>query len=190
MVTSRALYLAFLGLLAVERIAELVLSKVNRRIAFQNGAFEVGQAHYRVMAAMHSLFFVSCAAEVLVFDRAFPGALGFAALGFALLAQALRYSAVFALGRRWNVRIIVWPLAPPVTRGPYRFVRHPNYAAVVIELASIPLIHGAFLTAVAFSIGNAAILATRIREEERALGARYADEFRNRPRMIPRLFGG
>jgi methyltransferase len=142
------------------------------------------------MAAMHAAFFVSCAAEVLVYHRPFPGVLGFAALVLVVLAQVLRYSAVRALGKRWNVRIIVWPLVPPVTSGPYRFVRHPNYVAVVIELACVPLVHGALFTAAVFSICNAAVIAVRIRDEERALGPGYAQAFRGRPRMIPRAFGG
>jgi methyltransferase len=186
MVTSQALYLGFLALLGAERGVELGISRANGRAAFENGAFEVGQRHYRWMAAMHLAFFASCAAEVVLLDRPFPGAVGFVALGLALLAQVLRYAAVRALGKRWNVRIIVWPLAAPVTTGPYRFVRHPNYVAVAVELACVPLVHGAFVTAVVFSICNAAVLAVRIREEERAL----ADAFRDRPRMIPRLFGG
>jgi methyltransferase len=179
-----------LALLAAERGVELAISRRNVRAAFAAGAYEMGRRHYRVMAAMHTLFLVSCAVEVSLFARPFPGAVGFVALGFALAAQALRYAAVSALGRRWNVRIIVWPLAPPVTRGPYRFVRHPNYAAVVVELACVPLVHGAFLTAAVFSIANAALLTVRIREEERALGVTYSEAFRDRPRMIPRLFGG
>ena len=190
MVTSQALYLGLLALVAAERGVELVLSRANRRAAFASGAFEVGERHYRWMAAMHVAFFASCAAEVLLLDCPFPGALGFAALVLALLAQVLRYAAVRALGPKWNVRIIVWPLAPPVTSGPYRFVRHPNYVAVAVEFVCIPLVHGAFVTAVVFSICNAAVLAVRIREEELALGARYAEAFRDCPRMIPRLFGG
>jgi len=190
MVTSQALYLGFLGLLGVERGAELLISRANGRAAFAKGAYEVGQRHYRWMAALHVAFFFSCAAEVLLLDRSFPGALGFVALGLVVCAQTLRYAAVRALGQKWNVRIIVWPLAPPVTSGPYRFVRHPNYVAVAIELACVPLVHGAVLTAVAFSICNAVVLAIRIAEEERALGPGYAQAFRDRPRMIPRLFRG
>ena len=187
---SQGFYFLFLGLLGVERGVELAISRRNARAASQAGAFEVGQGQYRVMAAMHALFFASCAAEVGLLDRPFPGAIGFVALGLVVVAQALRYAAVLALGKMWNVRIIVWPLAPPVTRGLYRFVRHPNYVAVAIEVACVPLVHGAFLTAVVFSIANAAVLTVRIREEERALGASYAEAFRDRPRMIPRLFGG
>jgi methyltransferase len=190
MVTSQALYLGFLGILGAERGVELVISRANARVALASGAFEVGERHYRWMAAMHTAFFFACAAEVLLLDRAFPGVLGFAALGLVLAAQVLRYAAVCALGKRWNVRIIVWPLAAPVTKGPYRFVRHPNYVAVAVELACVPLVHGAVLTAIVFSIANAVVLAIRIGEEERALGAEYAEAFRDRPRMIPRLFRG
>jgi methyltransferase len=190
MVTSQALYFGFLGLLVFERFVELGISKIHARAAFERGAFEVGQGAFRVMAALHVAFFVSCVAEVLFLSRPFPGALGFAALGVALLAQALRYSAVAALGQRWNVRIIVWPNSAPVTGGPYRFVRHPNYVAVVLEIFFVPLVHGAFLTAAIFSICNAFVLAVRIRDEERALGEPYAEAFRDRPRLVPRFFRG
>jgi methyltransferase len=190
MVISQALYLVFLALVACERGAELVISRAHARVAFANGAYEVGRGHYRLMASVHTLFFASCAAEVLLLDRSFPGALGFVALAAALLAQGLRYSAVSALGQRWNVRIIVWPNAAPVTSGPYRFIRHPNYLAVCIELFFIPLIHGAVITAWVFTALNAGILAVRIGEEERALGNAYREVFRGRPRFLPRVFGG
>jgi methyltransferase len=190
MVTSQVLFLGFLGLLAVERGAELAISRANARAAFKRGGFEVGRVHYRLMAVLHTMFFFACAEEVLFLERPFPGVLGFVALGFALLAQGLRYSAVLALGQRWNVRIIVWPDTPPVTRGPYRWVRHPNYVAVAVEIACVPLIHGAFVTAAVFSVANGLLLAVRIAEEERALGTSYAEAFRDRPRLIPRLFGG
>jgi methyltransferase len=190
MVTSQALYLGFLGALVVERGIEVGISKANARAAFSMGAHEVGRAHYPPMVAMHALFFIACATEVLALDRPFPGALGFVALAFVILAQALRYAAVITLGRQWNVRIIVWPDEEPVTKGPYRFVRHPNYVAVVVELLCVPLVHGAFVTACVFTVSNALFLTVRIREEERALGMRYAEVFRGRPRLIPRVFGG
>jgi methyltransferase len=190
MVVSEIFYLGFLGALAAERVVELAISRTNAARAFASGGFEVGQRHYRVMAALHTTFFAACAGEVLLLKRPFPGAVGFVALGAAFLAQALRYAAIWTLGERWNVRIIVWPSVAPVTKGPYRFVRHPNYLAVVVELMAVPLVHGAFLTAILFSLCNAAVLAVRIREEERALGPSYADAFRERPRFFPRPFGG
>jgi methyltransferase len=185
MVTSRTAYLALMVLLAVERLVELGVSRRNARRALERGAVEVGQRHFRVMASMHALFLVACPVEVFALGRAFPGALGWACLGGVALAQGLRYWAIFALGARWNVRILVLPNAPPITRGPYRFVRHPNYVAVVLEILLVPLVHGAWLTAAVFSAANAVVLRVRIRAEEAALGPGYAAAFASRPRFIP-----
>lgn len=182
---SAQAYLGLLGLLALERFGELALSARNARRAFARGGREVGQAHYRVMATLHTVFFFSCAAEVLLLRRPFSLPLGATALAVAVLAQGLRYWAIFTLGDRWNVRIIFVPDAAPVTRGPYRFVRHPNYLAVILELAFVPLVHGAYLTAIAFSVANAALLTVRIRAEEAALGAPYQAAFAERPRFLP-----
>jgi len=178
-------YLAFLVLLAIERLFELWLSRRNARLAFARGAVELGRAHFPAMALLHTLFLFSCAAEVLLLQRAFPGILGFFALGAALFSQALRYWAIATLGPRWNVRVLVVPGEEPVTGGPYRFLRHPNYLAVIAELLSVPLIHGAFLTAIIFSTLNAILLTVRIRAEERALGEPYARAFAGRPRFLP-----
>lgn len=185
MPTSAVLYLIFLGLLGTERLFELALSRRNARRAFERGGREVGQAHYRVMAALHTLFLVSCAAEVVLLGRPFHPAVGLPALVLAVCAQALRYWAIHTLGDRWNVRIIFVPGAAPVTSGPYRYVRHPNYVAVILELAMVPLIHGAYLTAALFSAANAALLYVRIRAEEAALGQAYQDAFAGRPRFVP-----
>ena len=187
MVTPLDGYLGFLGLLAAERLVELVLSKRNAARALARGGVETGKGHYRVMVVFHSLFLAACAVEVLGLGRSFPGALGFIALGVALVAQGLRYWAIASLGERWNTRIIVVPGLPPVTRGPYRYLRHPNYVAVVLELAAVPLIHGAWVTALAFSLGNAVLLLVRIRAEEAALGTAYAETFAGRPRFIPEV---
>jgi methyltransferase len=187
MVSSTSLYLGFLGLLVAERLVELVLSRRNAARAFARGGVEVGRRHYRVMVVFHSLFLGACAAEVLALARPFPGAPGAVALGVALLSQGLRYWAIASLGERWNTRIIVVPGLPPVTRGPYRFLRHPNYVAVVLELAAVPLLHGAWVTAVLFSLGNAWLLRVRIRSEEAALGAAYARAFARTPRFIPEV---
>jgi methyltransferase len=183
-VTTRA-YLAFLVLLALERVLELWISRRNARASFARGGVEVGRGHYRVMAALHTAFLLSCAVEVVGLGRPFPGAPGWAALAGALAAQGLRYWAIATLGERWNTRVIVVPSEPPVVSGPYRWVRHPNYIAVIAEIALVPLVHGAWLTALAFSIANAALLTVRIRAEERALGGAYAVAFAGRPRFIP-----
>ncbi len=188
MVTStHAVFLGYMALLIAERLVELVLSRRNADWAFARGGVETGQRHYRFMVVFHTLFLAACVAEVFLLDRPFPGAWGWAALGGAVVAQGLRYWAIATLGPRWNSRIIVVPGLPPVTGGPYRFLRHPNYVAVVLELACVPLIHGGWWTALFFSAGNAALLYVRIRAEEAALGDAYAREFAQRPRFIPEV---
>lgn len=185
MMSSVSLYLTFIGLLVVERLFELVLSTRNARRMMALGGKELGQRHFKVMTVLHTAFLVSCVAEVLWLHRPFPGTLGWAALAIAVLAQGLRYWAIFTLGDRWNTRIIFLPGAEPVTSGPYRFMRHPNYLAVILELFAVPLIHGGYLTSLVFTLANAAMLLVRIRAEEAALGAEYARAFSGRRRFIP-----
>jgi len=157
-------YLVFLALFGAERVAELVLSRRNARIALSRSGVESGAAHFRWMAAVHALFLPACAAEVLLLHRPFPGALGWACAAAAVCAQILRWWAVHSLGWRWNVRVIVVPGEPPVRRGPYRFLRHPNYLAVAVEMLCVPLAHGAFLC---------------------ALGPSWEREFSGVPRFVP-----
>jgi methyltransferase len=179
------LFTGLLGALALERLFELLLSRRNAARAFAQGAQEYGVGHYRAMTALHTAFLISCAAEPWLFARPFPGALGLAALGGAAVAQGLRYWAIVTLGERWNTRVIVIPGAEPVTAGPYRWLKHPNYVAVVLELLCVPLIHGAWVTALAFSLANAALLTVRIRAEEAALGAAWQRAFAGKGRFVP-----
>ncbi len=162
-------YLVLIAAVACERLFELALSRRHARAAFARGGVEFGAGHFRVMSIMHTAFLVACALEVVLLERAFLPWLGWPALGLVAGAQALRYWAIVALADRWNVRVIVVPGEPAVRRGPYRFLRHPNYLAVVIEMAALPLVHGAYLTAIAFSVANAVVLGVRIRCEEQAL---------------------
>lgn len=182
--TSTA-YLALLGCVALERLAELRISRRNRAIALEQGGREFGATSFRVMAAVHAFFLVACGAEVLLLHRAFDARIGVPALALALCAQALRWWAIAALGPRWNVRVIVVPGLAPVTTGPYRWLRHPNYLAVIMEVAALPLIHAAWLTAVVFSALNAGLLTARIRTEEAAMGDAYAAAFAHTPRLVP-----
>lgn len=89
------------------------------------------------------------------------------------------------LGERWNTRIIVMPDAAPVTRGLYRWIRHPNYVAVMIEIAALPMIRGSWITAAVFTLANALMLAVRIPAEERALGAGYSEALGSVGRFFP-----
>ena len=190
MVTSVQLYLGLLVLVALERGVELLLSARNARLARARGGVESGRGHYPVMAVFHGAFLLACALEVVLLRRPFPGAVGWLALAVVLGAQVLRYWAIATLGWRWNTRIVVVPGSAPVTGGPYRFVRHPNYVAVIAEMVALPLVHGAWLTAVAFTLGNAWLLRVRIRAEERALGEPWQHAFAGRPRFVPGGNGG
>jgi len=167
-----ALLHAYLLLLLAERGVELVLSTRNTRRALAVGGVEAGRGHYPAMVVFHVAFPVCCALEPLLWPRDWPLAAALAAMAVALLAMALRWWAVAALGDRWSTRIVVRPGLPLVSGGPYRFLRHPNYLAVVLELVAVPLIGGALVTAAVASLGNVLLLAVRIRAEEVALGLR------------------
>ncbi|HET9554924.1 MAG TPA: isoprenylcysteine carboxylmethyltransferase family protein [Anaeromyxobacteraceae bacterium] len=185
MATPTALLHGYLALLAVERLAELLVTRRNARRAFAEGGVEVGQGHYGVMVVAQVAFLAGSAVEPLLLPRAWPLAAALASLALALAAQALRWWAVATLGPRWSTRIIVLPGAPPVTGGPYRFLRHPNYLAVVVEMAAVPLIGGAVVTALLASLVDAALLAVRIPAEERALGGAWREAFAGRRRLLP-----
>ena len=175
----------YLALLVVERVIELVLSSRNARRGLAAGAVESGRGHYPTMVLFHAAFFVAAAVEPVFAPRPWPLGSSLAALGVALAAQGLRWWAVATLGHRWTTRIVVHPGAPPVTTGPYRFLRHPNYVAVALELAAVPLIGGAVVTAMIATVGNALLLAVRIPAEERALGATWKRSFESRRRFFP-----
>ncbi|HJU97321.1 MAG TPA: isoprenylcysteine carboxyl methyltransferase family protein [Jiangellaceae bacterium] len=162
-------YVLLVVAVGVERLAELVVSTRNARWAFAQGGVEFGHGHYPVMAAMHTALLVACIAEVAVADRPFLPWLGWPMLALVAASQALRWWCVATLGRQWNTRVIVVPGLPLVSAGPYRWLRHPNYVAVVVEVAALPLVHSAWVTAVVFTAANAAVLAVRIPVEERAL---------------------
>ncbi|HEX5065370.1 MAG TPA: isoprenylcysteine carboxylmethyltransferase family protein [Myxococcota bacterium] len=180
-------YLVLLGLLAAERIYELRLSRRNAERALARGGIEVGQAHFRWMRVLHTAFFVSCALEVVLLRREIDLRLAIPMFALALAAQGLRYWAIATLGERWNVRVIVVPGQPVETGGPYRWLRHPNYLAVVIEGFAVPLMGGAWLSAIAFTVLNAWLLRVRIRAEEDALAQHCEFERRlgDRPRLVP-----
>lgn len=164
-------YLVLLGATALERLAELVVSTRNARWSFARGGTEHGRGHFPPMVALHAGLLVACAVEVLVADRPFVPVLGWTALALTLASQALRWWCITTLGPRWNTRVIVVPGLPLVSGGPYRWLRHPNYVAVVVEGLALPLVHTAWVTALVFTALNAVLLlGFRIPSEERALG--------------------
>ncbi len=153
------------GLVSLQRLLELRLSRRHERLLRTRGAVERGRGHYPPMVALHVLWLLSTLVEgILRGPELWP-----VPLALFLLVQPLRYWAIFTLGEYWNTRILVVPGAKLVSRGPYRYLKHPNYVVVVVEVLTLPLIFGAWITALVFSVLNAALLFVRIREENRAL---------------------
>ncbi len=162
-------YAALLAAVALERVLELVVSRRHERAMLARGGTEYGAGHYPFMVVLHTGLLIGCAVEVLATNRPFEPALGWSMLVLVAAAQVLRWWCVGALGEQWSTRVIVSRQVPLVARGPYRFIRHPNYVAVVAEGAALPLVHSAWVTAACFTVLNAALLTVRIRVENAAL---------------------
>lgn len=154
-----------LGAITLQRVGELAISRANTRRLLARGAVEVAPRHYPLIITVHTAWLLS----LWVFGRDQP--VDIVALAGYLILQCLRFWVIWTLGSRWTTRIIVLPEQPLVSAGPYRFLSHPNYAVVAGEIAVLPLVLGLPLLAVVFSVLNAAVLAIRIRAENRALAA-------------------
>lgn len=162
-------YPLLVAAVAAERVVELVVARRNLAWSRAQGGIEFGFGHYPVMVLLHTGLLVGCVAEVMLLNRPFLPWLGWPMLAILVAAQALRWWCVTTLGHRWNTRVIVIPGAPRVKAGPYRLFSHPNYVAVVAEGIALPLVHTAWITAVAFTVLNALLLTARIRTENAAL---------------------
>jgi methyltransferase len=168
---SQALFTALVLAVGLERLAELVVSRRNAAWSVARGGVESGRGHYPAMVVLHTGLLVGALVEVWVADPPFLPWLGWPALALVLASQGLRWWCISTLGPRWNTRVIVVPGLPLVTSGPYRWFSHPNYVAVVVEGVALPLVHTAWVTAVVFTVLNAALLTVRLRVENRALAA-------------------
>ena len=168
-------YTALVVATGLERIAELVVSSRNARWSFARGGVEYGRRHFPPMVALHTGLLLACLAEVWLLGRPFLPWLGWPMLALVVASQALRWWCIATLGQRWNTRVIVVPGLPLVARGPYRWLHHPNYVAVVVEGFALPLVHTAWITAIAFTVLNAVLLlGFRIPCENRALAGSEA----------------
>jgi len=163
-------YTLFILVIGLERLVELAVSRRNAEWSLARGGREFGRGHYPVMTTMHGLLLVSCVVEVWALHRPFIPWLGWPMLAVVAGSTVVRWWCAAVLGKHWNPRVIVIPGAALVCRGPYRWMHHPNYTAVVAEVAALPLMHSAWVTAIVFSAANALVLDTRIRIENRALG--------------------
>ncbi len=164
-------YILLIAAVAAERVVELVVSTRNLAWSRARGGVEFGVRHYPTMVALHTGLLVGCLVEAIALHRPFLPALGWPTLALVVGAQVLRWRCIATLGPQWNTRVLVIPDAPRVTGGPYRYFSHPNYVAVVAEGVALPLVHTAWITALVFTVLNAALLRTRIGVENSALSS-------------------
>lgn len=169
MSTSLVLFALFILAVALERLAELVVSARNASRALAYGGREFGRAHYPAMVVLHAGLLAGALVEAIVLHRPYQPVLGVMMVALVVASQGLRWWCIATLGPQWNTRVIVVPGAGRVRSGPYRFLAHPNYVAVVVEGVALPLVHSAWLTAAVFTVANAVLLAVRIRTENGAL---------------------
>ncbi len=162
-------YVVLVLLVVAVRLAELAVAQRHLAWARARGGVEHGAGHYPVMVLLHTAFLVGCLVEVPLADRPFLPWLGWPMLAVLVAAHALRWWCIRSLGNQWNTRVVVVPGLPLVSRGPYRWLRHPNYVAVVAEGVALPLVHTAWVTALAFTVLNALLLRVRLRVENAAL---------------------
>ena len=162
-------YVLLVAAVGVERLVELVVAQRNLAWSRMRGGVEFGAGHYPVMVVLHTGLLFGALAEVYLLHRPFLPWLGWPMLAIVVAAQALRWWCITTLGRQWNTRVVVVPGAPRVAGGPYRLIPHPNYVAVIAEGVALPLVHTAWITALVFTVLNAALLSTRITTENNAL---------------------
>ncbi len=183
-------FLALLLAVGMLRLVELRISKRHQREMAVRGAAKVDEPKFRWMVLLHTAVLLGAAVEVVLLKR--PFLLGLAAPMFAvfLAANAVRWWVIRSLGEHWNVQVVDSTRLGVVTSGPFRYVRHPNYAAVFAEMLALPLIHTAWITALTGAIAHIGVLAQRLSTEERVLFANpdYRAAMTGKPRFLPGLF--
>lgn len=163
-------FLIFIIFVITQRLAELVIAKRNEKRLFSLGAVEYDKAGYKVIVLMHTLFFISLISEYYLLQNGEGlSAFWLPLFLFFIFTQFIRYWALASLGKYWNTRIIIFAGSPRIRKGPYKYLDHPNYAAVITELLVIPLMFDCYITAIVFSAANLFVLKRRIRIENQAL---------------------
>jgi methyltransferase len=184
---KRLLFAGFVAALGLQRLFELRLSRRNEWRMRQRGGREHTPETYRWIVTLHAAWFAAMLLEVFAGKRKFRPRLAASAFGVFAAGQALRLTAIRTLGWRWSTRVMTvpGPEGAPVQHGIYRYIRHPNYLGVELEVLAVPLVHSAYLTSAVFGVANALLLRDRIRREEQALDTygrdnRYREVFENR----------
>jgi methyltransferase len=185
--------IAFLGLLvavALLRIVELQISRRHQQEMIARGAAKVEEPRFRWMVLLHTAVLGGAALEVLFFRRPFIPVLASIMFAIFLAANVVRWWVIRTLGNHWNVQVMDSTNLGVISSGPFRYVRHPNYAAVFAEMLALPLIHTAWITAAAGSLAHIAVLSMRLSTEERVLLANpeYQATMANKRRFIPGVF--
>ena len=166
---TRLLFAGFVACLGLQRLFELRLSERNERRMRQRGGREHTPETYRWIITLHAAWFAAMLLEVFAGRRKFSSRLTAVAFGVFAAGQALRLAAIYTLGWRWSTRVMTVPGAAPVQHGIYRYIRHPNYLGVELEILAVPLLHSAYITSAVFGVANLLLLHDRIRREEQAL---------------------
>jgi len=187
---SPVLYTVFLALVGVGRLIELRISRRNQQELIERGAQRVLDPNFRWMVALHTGILVCAALEVWLLHRPLIPALAASMAVLFLAANAVRWWVIATLAGHWNVEVVASTRLGVISSGPYRWVRHPNYAAVFVEMIALPMIYTAWLTAVAGAIAHFFVLRARLRVEDGALLAdpAYRNAMGAKPKFFPHLF--
>jgi methyltransferase len=187
---SVIVYLALLALVSLLRLAELRVSRRHQRELIGRGIEKRADPQFRWMVALHTAVLWGAAIEVVVLRRPFLPDLAAPMAVLFLLATGLRWWVIHTMGAHWNVEVMASGPLGVVTSGPFRWIRHPNYLAVFVELVALPLIHTAWITALVATAGNLLVLRHRLRLEEPVLDANpaYRAAMTGKPRFLPKLF--
>lgn len=182
-------YLVLLAVAGLGRLMELRISRRNQKNLEKQGVRKIAEPHFRWMVFTHGAVLVCAAAEVLLLHRPLIPALAITMAGLFIFANVLRWWVIRTLAGHWNVEVMASSRVGVITSGPYRWIRHPNYVAVVIELFSLPMIHTAWITALAGTLADLEILRRRLRVEDGVLLADpvYRATMGEKPRFLPRF---
>jgi methyltransferase len=185
-----AAYISLLVLVGIERIVELRVSRRNQRRMAEQGVRKIVEPHFPWLVAFHTVVLVSAGLEVLLLHRPFIPALAIPMTAVFVLSNLLRWWVIRLLAELWNVQIMESSRIRIVTSGPYRWIRHPNYVGVVMEVFSLPLIHTAWVTALVGTALYMEVLRRRVRMEDSVLLAdpAYRLAMGDKPRFFPRVF--
>jgi methyltransferase len=183
-------YISLLVLVGIGRLTELWISRRNQRQLEKQGVRKIPEAHFRWMVFLHGGVLVCAGAEVLILHRPFIPALAIPMAVLFVLANLLRWWVIATLAGHWNVEVMESSRVGVVSTGPYHWVRHPNYVAVVLEIFSLPMIHTAWITAIVGTLGDLEILRRRIRVEDGFLlsNPEYRTAMGGKPKFLPRVF--